>query len=401
MKFSYIVRTKEGQSQTGTIEAPNKMAALQTLQDNQLVVIKLESAEKKSFFIKEINIFKGVKRKEIFVFFRQLAILVDADVPLVQSLRILSQQFESRRLREIIAKMANKIDGGMAFSQALAENPKVFSSFAINLIKTGEVSGRLRESLDYLADHLEKEYYLITKVRGAMAYPIFILVAFFAAGILVMVMVIPGLTTILTESGQDLPWSTKIVIWSSKFLKEMGWLLAIILIGFIVFLFRYNKTKEGRAQIDAIKLKIPIFGKILQKTYLSRLSDNLGVLIKGGVSIIESLNVSGQVIGNAVFEKIIFQARDDVKIGKMISSTFEQYEEIPPIFNQMVRTGEKTGKLDLILEKLSTFYSKEVESVVDNISQLIEPILLVLLGIGVSILVFSVFMPIYNLAGAF
>ncbi len=401
MKFNYVVRTKEGQSQTGTIEAPNKMAALQTLQDNQLIVVKLESAEKKPFFIKEINIFKGVKRKEIFVFFRQLAILVDADVPLVQSLRILSQQFESRRFREIITKMANEIDSGVAFSQSLAEHPKVFSSFAINLIKTGEVSGRLRESLDYLADHLEKEYYLITKVRGAMAYPIFILVAFFAAGILVMIMVIPGLTAILTESGQDLPWSTKIVIWSSKFLKEVGWLLIIILIGFIVFLFRYNKTKEGRAQIDAIKLKIPIFGKILQKTYLSRLSDNLGVLIKGGVSIIESLNVSGQVIGNAVFEKIIFQARDDVKIGKMISSTFEQYKEIPPIFNQMVRTGEKTGKLDLILEKLSTFYSREVESVVENISQLIEPILLVLLGIGVSILVFSVFMPIYNLAGAF
>ncbi|MFH1671235.1 MAG: type II secretion system F family protein [Candidatus Portnoybacteria bacterium] len=401
MKFSYIVRTKDGQLQQGTIEASNKTAALNTLQDRQLIIVKLVSLERAPFFAKDIKIFQRIKRKDIFLFFRQMAILVDADVPLVESLKILGQQFENEHFRGVIVKMANEIDSGSSFSQALAEHPKAFSSFAINLIKTGEVSGRLKETLDYLADHLEKEYYLISKVRGAMAYPGFILGAFVIAGVLIMTMVIPNLTQILLEADQDLPLSTKVVIWSSNFIRDFGWLLLLIFVGIVVLLIRYNRTKEGKAQIDEIKLKIPIFGKILQKTYLARLADNLGVLVKGGVSIIESLDISGEVVGNAVFKKIISQARDDVKVGKTISSAFDNHKEIPPLFNQMIRTGEKTGKLDLILGKLSTFYGKEVENIVNNLTQIIEPALLIVLAFGVAILVFSVFMPIYNLTGAF
>jgi len=401
MRFSYIARTKQGQLQTGTVEAPNKTVALKTLQDNGLVVVKIESAEKVSFFVKEIKIFQRVKKKEVFVFFSQLSVLVDAGVSLMQSLRILSQQFKNERFKEVILRMANRVDSGSSFSQALAEHPKVFSSFTVNLIKTGEVSGRLRESLEYLAEHLEREYYLISKIRGAMIYPAFILGVFLIAGVLIIVMVLPNLTSILIEAGQELPLSTRLVIWTSDFLINFGWLILSALVIGIALLIRYNRTKEGKNQIDAIKLKIPIFGKILQKTYLARLASNLGVLIKGGISIIESLNVTGQVIGNAVFKKIIYQARDDVKVGKPISSTFNQYEEIPSLFSQMVKTGEKTGKIDFVLEKLSNFYNKEIETTVNNLTQIIEPILLVILAIGVVILVFAVFIPIYSLSGAF
>jgi len=399
MKFNYIVKNNRGESQRGMIDALNKPVALKTLQDRGLVVIKLQSIEKVPIFSRKIKFFEKVKRKDIFIFFRQLAILVDANVPLVQSLRSMSQQIESEYFKEIVSNIANDIDGGMAFSKAISKYPKVFSIFSINLIKTGEVSGQLQESLIYLADHLENEYYLISKIRGAMSYPIFILGVFLLVGILVLVMVIPQLTSILTEAGQELPWSTKLVIFTSNFIISYGWILFLLSIALGFGFWRYKDTEKGRIACDTIKLKIPVFGKILQKTYLARVSDSLSALTKGGVSVIQSLNVSGQVVGNSVFQAILFRARDEIKMGRSISATLEDHEEFPPLFCQMIKTGEQTGKLDTILEKLSIFYKKEVENVVDNLSQLIEPILLVFLGIGVSILVFSVFMPIYNLAG--
>jgi len=399
MKFNYIVKNNRGESQRGMIDALNKPVALKTLQDRGLVVIKLQSIEKSTIFFKKIKFFEKVKRKDIFIFFRQLAILVDANVPLVQSLRSMSQQIESEYFKEIVSNIANDIDGGMAFSKAISKYPKVFSIFSINLIKTGEVSGQLQESLIYLADHLENEYYLISKIRGAMSYPIFILGVFLLVGILVLVMVIPQLTSILTEAGQELPWSTKLVIFTSNFIISYGWILFLLSIALGFGFWRYKDTEKGRIACDTIKLKIPVFGKILQKTYLARVSDSLSALTKGGVSVIQSLNVSGQVVGNSVFQAILFRARDEIKMGRSISATLEDHEEFPPLFCQMIKTGEQTGKLDTILEKLSIFYKKEVENVVDNLSQLIEPILLVFLGIGVSILVFSVFMPIYSLAG--
>ncbi len=401
MKFNYLARTPEGETQRGTIEASSRQAALQTLQNRRLIVVKLQSIEEVSLLSKRLKIFERVKRKEVFVFFRELSILVGADVPLVQSLKTLSQRMENPYFKEVVFEVANDVDGGAAFSKALSSYPKVFSNFSINLIKSGEIAGRLQECLNYLADYLEKEYYLISKVRGAMTYPIFILGAFLSVGVLVLVMVIPQLTAILTEAGQELPWSTRLVIATSEFVRSWGWSIFLLLVVAGVFFWRYKKTDRGKAVWDKTKLRIPVFGKILQKTYLARLADNLSALIKGGVSIIQALNVSGEVIGNTVFQQIIWQARDEVRVGRSMSSSLEKHKEFPPLFSQMVKTGERTGKLETILEKLSTFYNKEVSNVVDNLSQLIEPVLLIFLGIGVAVLVFSVFMPIYNLAGGF
>ena len=399
MKFNYIARNKDGETQSGIIKASSEQAALKSLQDHSLVVVSLKSFEEQPIFSKRIKFFERVNRKDAFVFFRQLAILVDANVPLVQSLKALGRQVESDYFKEVINEIANNVDGGMSLSSSFAKYPKVFSIFSINLIKTGEVSGQLQESLIYLADHLENEYYLISKVRGAMSYPAFILGAFVIVGVLVMVMVIPQLTSILTEAGQELPWTTKIVIFTSNFIRGYGWILLILAIGGGVGFWKYKQTEKGRVVWDTIKIKIPLFGPIFKKTYLARLSDNLSALIKGGVSIIQSLNVSGEVVGNSVFKAILFKARDDVKEGKSISSALEGHDEFPPLFTQMIKTGEQTGKLDSILGKLSVFYNKEVENVVNNLSHLIEPILIIILGIGVGILVFSIFMPIYNLAG--
>jgi type IV pilus assembly protein PilC len=359
MKFNYLARNPKGETQTGTVEATNQSVALKTLQSRDLIVIKLKTAKKMPLLSKRIKIFERVKRKEIFVFFRQLAILVDADVPLVQSLRALAQQIESFHFKEIIFEVANDVDGGMAFSKALTKHPKVFSAFSLNLIKSGEIAGRLQECLNYLADYLEREYYLISKVRGAMIYPVFILAALLLVGILVIVMVIPQLTSILIETGQELPLPTKIVIALSNFVITWGWLLLLISVAMGLFLWQYLKTKQGKILWDKLMLKLPVFGKILQETYLARLADNLSALVKGGVPIIQALDVSGQVIGNAVFRGIILQARDEVKMGRTISSAFEEHGEFSSLFCQMIKTGEKTGKLESILGKLSVFYNKK------------------------------------------
>jgi type IV pilus assembly protein PilC len=234
-----------------------------------------------------------------------------------------------------------------------------------------------------------------------MVYPAFILGTFLIVGILIMVMVMPSLAEILTEAGQDLPWPTRLLIGTSNLLVNWGWLMLIIAAMGGFGLWQYLKTKQGKAQWDTLKLKLPIFGKILQKTYLARFADNLNVMIKGGVSIIQALDISGRVIGNYVFQQIVFQTRDEVKTGRSITSSLEKHKEFPPLFYQMIKTGESTGKLDEILEKLSIFYNKEVDNIVNNLSQILEPLMIVILGIAVSILVFAVYMPIYNLAGAF
>lgn len=401
MKFDYLARTQKGEIQAGTVEASNRAVALKTLQSHNLIVTRLWTSERTSLFTKKFTFLNRVKRKEVFVFFRQLAILVDADVPLVQSLKVLSEQLRSAYFKKIIFKVARDIDGGMSFSKAMEKHPAVFSALCINLIKIGEVSGRLQESLGYLADYLEREYYLISRIRGAMIYPLFILGAFVVVAILIMVMVIPSLTSILTETGQMLPLSTRIVIWTSEWIRSWFWLVILLLIIVTPFFIRYKRTDKGRVVIDKLKLKIPVLGFVIREIYLSRFADNLSVLIKGGVSIIQSLNVAGQVVGNAIFQQIIFQARDEVKAGKNISATLEEHKEFTPLFCQMVRTGETTGRLDSILEKLSKFYDKEVENIVNNLNQLIEPVLIVALGIGVAILIFAVFMPIYNMVGSF
>jgi len=215
-----------------------------------------------------------------------------------------------------------------------------------------------------------------------MIYPAFIFSAFIIVAVLVLVMVIPQLTTILVESGQDLPIPTKIIIAASDFTKSFGWIVLILFLIGGVFLWKYIKKDKGRFIWDRFILKIPIFGKILQETYLARLADTLYALTKGGVPIMQSLIISGNVVGNVVFKKILLKAKDGVKSGKNISSELEKHKEFPALFCQMIKTGEKTGKLNMVLEKLSNFYNREVENIVNNLSQLIEPILIAFLGIG-------------------
>jgi type IV pilus assembly protein PilC len=400
MQFTYIARDKNGEIHTGKIKAYSQEEAVAAIQKSGLILISCQSAEHLPLWMTNIKIFQRVKGKDIVNFSRELATLFSAKVSLVESLRVLSRQQDNSYFSDVLAQVASDVEAGTMLSRALAKHLKIFSVLYVNIVKTGEVSGNLENSLNYLADHLEKQYYLASKVRGAMIYPAFISAGFIVVAVLMLIFVIPNLTGILKESGQELPWSTKAIIFLSDALKSWGWLVFLVFAGIVTGAVYYRRTPEGKTMFDKVFLKIPVFGKVLKKFYLARFSENLSTLIKGGLPILQALQTAGDVVGNDVYRNLIFEAKDEVKVGNSISSVFRRYEEIPVMMTQMIYTGEKTGQLDMVLQKLSRFYSVEVDNIVTNISALIEPVLIVFLGVGVAILLMAILMPIYNMGNA-
>lgn len=399
MRFNYQARNRAGETQTGIVEAGTKEIAIETLQRHDLVVVFLEETSKVPFYTRSFRFLQKVKTKELTIFYRQLAILFDANVSPLDSLRILGEQSKNPVFKELIFEIEKDVKGGESLSAAMAKHPKVFSVFYINVIKAGEATGKLQDVLRYLADHAEREYNLIHKVKGAFIYPAAIMSLFVVVGVLMMIYVVPQLTSMLEETGQELPFTTKVLIASSKIMKNWFWLIILLVIGLIVGFIRLIRTEKGRFVWDILKLKVPIFKSLFQKIYLARFAENLRTLLMGGVSILQSLDITATVVGNKVYEKIIKEAREKVKVGESINAAFADYpKEITPMVNQMIRVGEKTAQLDNILEKVSMFYQQEVDRMVGNMTQLIEPIIMLVLGAGVGFLVSSILMPIYNIA---
>lgn len=399
MRFNYQARTKEGETQTGTIEAGNREAAIETLQSYGLVVVFLEKVSEIPFYARSLRFLQRIKAKELVIFYRELAILFEADVSPLESLKILGEQTKNPLFKELIFQLEEDVKGGEALSQAMSKHPKAFSSFYVNVVKAGEATGKLHDILKYLADHAEKEYNLMQKVRGAFVYPIAILSLFVVVAVLMMIYVMPQLASMLEELGQELPLTTKILIATSGFLRKWIWLVVLVIIALIIALIRFIKTEKGRYIFDVFKLKIPIFKSLFQKIYLARFSESLKTLLIGGIPILKALDITGTVIANKVYEKIIKEAREKVKGGEHISSALSAYpREVTPMVSQMVAVGEKTAQLSSILEKIALFYQQEVDRMVANMTQLIEPIMILILGAGVGFLVSSILMPIYNIA---
>ncbi len=399
MKFKYQAKNEKGEMQRGSVEASNEAAAIKILQTHKLVVISIIPIMEISALFRNVKFLQKVPAKDLVIFSRQLDTLIEAKISLLEAIRTLHKQTNNALFKEKIFEIANDIEGGRSFSYALAKHPKVFSEFYINLIKAGEVSGNLQESLLYLAEHVEKQYDLENKIKGAMYYPAFILMAFFVVGMIVMVYVIPQLTAIIEETGQELPITTKILIASSHLLKYYGWILIVLGVTMGIGTKRYVDTPEGKMNWDKMKLKLPVMGELFRKIALVRFSENLSTLIKGGVPIVRSLQITGSVIGNEVFKNLIFKTAEKVKSGNSIAKTLGESPEIPLIVIQMISIGERSGKLDSILDNIARFYTREVNNVVDNLSTLIEPVLIVMMGIGVGIMVSAILLPIYNIAG--
>lgn len=398
--YDYKAKDNAGATITGAVEAPNDIVAQDTLKERGMTVVSLNERKRNTLFQSSLGFFNHVPKKDVVLFARQLAVMISATVPIVQSLRILVKQTSNITFKIIISEIADEVDGGAKLSSSLARYPQAFSDFFIYMVRSGETTGKLDETLNYLADQQEKDYDLEGKIRGAMIYPIFILGAMIVIGVLMMIFVIPKLTDALVAGGAELPVATKILIAISAFLTHFWWLL-IAITGIGVAVLRvYLRTPAGRRAFDIIKFKLPVFGGIFEKIYLVRFSRSFSTLIASGIPVTKALEIVADVIGNVIYKELTLQTIQEVEAGNSIATVLVQSKVVPPMLPQMMIVGEQTGKLDLILDKLAAFYAKELENLVANLVSIIEPLILVVMGVAVTGIVMAILLPMYNLSNA-
>jgi len=398
--FKYKAIDQNKNIVSGLAEAASEDLAAESLQEKGLSIISLKE-ESRSVGLDFNLILNRVSVKDIVIFSRQFSVMTSANVTVVQALKILVEQTDNARFRMIISEIAYEVDGGSRLSDALAKRPNIFSDFYVSVVRSGETSGRLDEVLNYLADEMEKDYDMMSKIKGAMIYPVFVLFGLGAVGIVMMVFVVPKLTSILAESGGELPIATKILIAVSGFLTHYWWMLIMAIIGLVAGLRFYSQRPRGRRVLDAFKLRVPIFGKLFQRIYLVRFTRSFNTLIVGGVSITEGLRITADVVNNQVYKELIQETVKEVEDGNSISSVFIHSKEVPKMVSQMMSIGEKTGKLDIVLERISQFYAREVSNIIANLMTLMEPIIMVVMGVAVGIMVAAIILPMYNMASQF
>ena len=397
MKFKYKAVSVSGIEQLGKIEAGSKERAIELLQKHKLVVISIKEIKELVSLKSFSAIFHRVSHKKIVIFSKELSILLMAGVPLVESLKIQYDQEESPYFKEQIFKISNMVEDGVPFSVALSKFPNIFSDFFVNIVRSGEASGKMQESLLHLSDYIEKQYLLTSKVKSALMYPAVIMGGFLLVGFGMMVFVVPQLVSIFEGSDQELPLPTKILIFVSDFMQHNVILIVLggCFLGYIVK--KYLQTAKGKSRVDSLILKIPQFSSIFKKFYVARFAENLSMLISSGIPIINALQISGDVVGNTVYQKIIYNSVDEVKIGGSIAYSFERSDQLPPLVPKMIRVGERTGKLDIVLKDIAEFYTKEVDIAVDGLTAIIEPIMIFVLGGAVAALIASILLPIYQM----
>lgn len=401
MKYNYKARTQEGELQVGNVEAESREAAADVLSSHNLYVLSIEPVQEDKWYDRILSFFKRVKTEDLMIFTRQFSTLLASQVPLSDSLRNLYEQTDNPILKESIAEIANDIDSGFSLSQALQNQKGIFSDFYINMVKSAEVTGRLNDTLGFLADYLEKQQRLVSKVRNALIYPAFIIVLFFIVMILVVTVVLPQIAPIFDEAGVDLPIYTQIVLTVGTFVTEWWWALSIISVVVLFMLIDYFQTREGKVVFDELLLRIPIFGELFKKMYIARFAESARVLIKGGLTIPQAIEISAHTIGNSVYQNLLHEASNSIRKGSRLSKSLEDMPEFPPLVSQLISVGEQTGRLENLLEKINNFYTREVEDMVGNLVSLIQPILMVVIGLLVAFLFASILLPLYNLSNVF
>ena len=398
MLFKYKSIDDKGINKEGEIDAPNRDVAISGLQRRGLVVISIkEEGEKKSLF--EMSFFDRIKPKDIVILSRQIATLFDAQVSALKAFTMLSANAENKLLGTKLAQVADDLQAGVSISGALSRHPDVFSDFYINMVKVGEETGKLNQTFLHLSEYLDRQYALTSKTKNALIYPAFVVVTFFVVMTLMFTIVIPKLAAIIQDSGQDTPLFTKLIIGISSIFVHYGIFALIFLIFLGIWVWRLSTTPKGKVYLDSLKLSTPAIGNLYKKLYLSRITDNLNTMLSSGIPIVRAIDITADVVGSLVYKNLLAEVADGVKSGLTLSQAFAKHsEQIPPILVQMVLVGEETGSLGTILKTLTDFYKREVDDAVDTLVGLIEPIMIVVLGLGVGILLVSVLGPIYNMS---
>jgi len=405
MLFNYKAVDSTNVNREGTVEAPSVDAAISAVQKRGYTLLSIDEAGGGKGIMSILNVevifFQTVSNKEIVILSRQISTLFQAQVSPLRIFRLLSAEAENPLLQSTLNEIVEDIQGGSSISRALAAHPKIFSSFYINLVKAGEESGSLKKSFDYLADYLDRQYETIAKAKNALIYPAFVISVFILVMVLMLTLVIPNIATLLTESGQELPIYTKIVVGLSDFLVNFIGLILIAIAGGAIGMWKFLQTDVGKRAKDEFIISVPYLGDLQRKLLLTRICDNMATMLGSGISIVQALEVTADVVDNIVYQEIILAALSEVKGGRSFADAIAEYPEIPGVLAQMAKVGEETGSLGNILSTLANFYRREVNNAVDTLIGLIEPVMIVLLGLGVGVLLTSVLMPIYNLTSSF
>jgi type IV pilus assembly protein PilC len=391
--FVYQGRSANGM-QNGEIEAPDRSAAVGELRRRAILVTKIAEKTAPKITFK----FGGkVNDKEMAIFTRQFSTMIDAGLPLVQCLNILAEQSESKTLRSVTGQVARNVEAGSTLADALRRHPRTFDDLFTNLVEVGEAGGILDVVLQRLSAYIEKAAALKRKVKAAMVYPSAIIGVAIMVVIFMLTFVIPTFAQMFKDLGADLPLPTKVVLWLSTFVRTYILLIIAGMIGCVLALRSYYRTEGGRATIDALMLKLPIFGTLIRKVAVARFTRTLGTLVQSGVPILDGLRITARTAGNKVVEKAVLQCRAAVTEGKTLAEPLRVSGVFPPMVTQMISVGEQTGALDAMLSKIADFYDDEVDTAVSTLTSLLEPIMIVFLGVVVGGLVVAMYLPIFKL----
>lgn len=402
MKFKYSARTQEGELQTGIVETVNREAALNILTGHNLFVLSMEETEKIGWADRFLKIFNKAKITDLMIFTRQLATMMESKIPLSNSLQALYKQTKNAVLKEAVYQISSDVDAGLSLSQSLAKQGRIFSQFYVNMVSSAEITGRLEEAMTFLADYLEKEAMWKNRIRNALIYPAILIVLFLGVAFIMLVTVFPQLEPIFTESGVSLPLLTRIFLSSGNFILSWWWAILAILALLSFLIIDYFQSREGKIVFNELAIKLPVFGNLFKKMYVARFAESTSVLLRGGIPITQAIEISGHAIGNLTYQEVLHETAEKVRAGELLSDLLTQNEYFfPSLVGQMVAIGEKTGRLDQLLSKISDFYTREVNDVLNNLVELVQPILVAVIGIFIGLLFASILIPIYNLAQTF
>lgn len=399
MLFLYKAINKSGEREEGEIEAFSQDGAIITLQNKGLAVSSIKSKEDDDGdILKKIPFLNKVSNKEVVILSRQMAILFQSQVSALRIFKLIGTEAENPTMRKHMLEIVSDLQGGASISAALSKHPSIFSDFYVNMVKSGEESGHIDQSFAYLADYMDRTYEVTSKAKNALIYPAFVIFTFIAVMVLMFTVIIPKISLIIKESSQEIPFYTKIVFWVSDLFVN-NWIYMIMgVFALIIGIIWYGKTPEGARWISNTRLSVPYVGDLYKKLYLSRFADNMSTMVVSGIPMLKAIEVTSSIIDNEIYKEILNDALVKVKSGQALSVALGDKEEIPGILIQMIRVGEESGELGNILQTMSKFYQREVMNAVDTLVGLIEPVMIVGLGVGVGILLASVLMPIYNIA---
>jgi len=388
-------KTAGGETTAGELVADNRAQLIQTLRKRRITVVNVR--EKPQGLSLPFLQRKSVSTKEMAIFTRQFATMIDAGLPLVQCLDTISKQAENKYLREVLAQVMQDVESGSTLADALRKHKNVFSNLYTNMVEAGETGGALDEILQRLATHIEKADALRRKVKGALTYPVVVLCVALGAAIFMLVFIIPTFARMFADFGAALPLPTRIVLGISYVLRTFWWAIGGLAVGAIFGVKKYYKTTGGKKRIDAFLLKAPIFGPLLRKTAVARFTRTLGTLLTSGVPILTGLEITAETAGNAIVRSAVLSTKAGIKEGDTIAKPLRATGVFPPMVVQMVAVGEETGSLDEMLAKIADFYESEVDTAVDSLTSILEPVMIVLMGILVGGMVVAMYLPMFKL----